>query len=120
MFPFYLAIGMSADEYWHQDVWLAKAYWKAHKLRNEIDSQRAWLQGLYIEDAVAVAIANAFRKEGAPPYKYRENPIRLYEPALTEEEKAEQIREKVAAQFTKLAKEWQAQHEQMSEGANDA
>lgn len=85
-----------------------------------MESQKAWLQGLYIEDAVAVAIANAFRKEGSAPIKYREKPIQLNEPELTEEEKVEQIREKVAAQLTKFGKDWQAQQEQINKGANNA
>lgn len=57
--PIYLALGMSADEFWNGDVWLAKAYRKADEYRKDMDNQRLWLQGLYIYDALMLTAQKA-------------------------------------------------------------
>ena len=44
-----------------------------------------WLQGVYFFNAVSTALGNAFRKKGAKPVNYMEQPIRIL--PLSEEEK---------------------------------
>lgn len=53
MFPQYLAIGMSADEYWNGSSELAVAYRKAWDLKNQHENYLAWLNGAYIHEAIA-------------------------------------------------------------------
>ena len=99
---------MPAVEFWEGDPWLAEGYREAHALKRQRKSQEMWLQGLYIHDAVGVVVGNAFKKKGAAPYKYLEQPIRLL--PLTEEEraaKAEEERQKTIAYFNRLAKQWE-------------
>lgn len=93
---------MPSHEFWEGDPWLVQGYRKAHDLRNEQRNQEMWLQGLYIHEAVAVAIANAFgKKKGQKPEKYLTKPIRIT--PLTEQEReaqAEAAREKLIADLT--------------------
>ena len=45
--PYYLAIGMPYELFWHGDSNLVNIYAKAHELKMEEDNQRLWAQGLY-------------------------------------------------------------------------
>ena len=64
---------------------MAVVYRKAYRLRRETENEQAWLQGLYVFDAFAVCLANAFAKSGQKRQKYLERPIDIF--PLTEEEK---------------------------------
>ena len=79
---------MSYDEFWYGDPFRAVAYRAAHRLRTEQTNQQLWLQGLYVHNAVAVAINNAFSKT---KQKYIAEPIKLFKP--TEEEQQAKIEE---------------------------
>lgn len=89
--------GMSYDEFWYGDPFRAVAYRAAHRLRIEQANQQLWLQGLYVHNAVAVAINNAFSKQ---KQKYIAEPVRLF--PMTEDEKeikAEETRQKLIAKL---------------------
>jgi hypothetical protein len=102
-FPFYLAIGMSFAEYWEGDPSLARYYRKAYRIKQDEINNNAWLQGLYIYDAVSTAIFNAMRGMGKqkPPAKdYAKQPYDLHNKVKTEAEKAKEVeleQEKAAA-----------------------
>ena len=78
-FPYYLSIGMSETQYWDSDCLLAKYYREADQLKQERINQNAWLQGMYIYDAVSrlSPILHAFAKKGtkAKPYPSEPYPI---------------------------------------------
>ena len=76
---------MSPTQYWDDSPYLAVAYRKAHRLRRETLNEQAWLQGVYVCDAFAVCLANAFAKRGAKKMEYIEKPIDIF--PLTESEK---------------------------------
>ena len=78
-------MGMTYEQYWEQSPYLVVAYRKAYRLRREADNEQAWLQGLYVFDAFAVCLANAFAKRGSKKQNYIEKPIDIY--PLTEREK---------------------------------
>lgn len=63
--------------------------------KREIIDEIMWMNGRYTMEAFEVVLANAFKKEGSPPEKYREMPLmkeyREQNRVLTEEEKQEQI-----------------------------
>ena len=102
-FPFYLAIGMSYAEYWEGDAKLAQYYRKAYQIKQDEINNNAWLQGVYIYDAVSTALHNALRGMGKskPPAKdYAKQPYELKNRVKTEAEKAKEVRveqEKAAA-----------------------
>ena len=82
--------GMSYDEFWYGKPILAKYYREKHKLEIEQTNQQLWLQGLYIYDAFAVVLSNAFSKRKK---KYIEHPLDLFPPTEEEQKaKAERIR----------------------------
>lgn len=76
---------MTVDEYWHGDVWLVEDFIKADKERQKRQNQEAWLQGLYIYDAMSCALANAFKKKSEQPAKYPEEPYQLFKDDLEED-----------------------------------
>ena len=102
-FPFYLAIGMSYAEYWEGDPILARYYRKAYHIKQEEINNNAWLQGMYIYDAVSTALHNALRGFGKnkPPAKdYAKQPYEFKNKVKTEAEKAKEVeieQEKAAA-----------------------
>ena len=77
-------MGMTYEQYWDESPYIAVAFRKAHKIKREIDNEQAWLQGLYVCDAFAVCLANAFSKRGAKQQMYLEHPLDIY--PLTEKE----------------------------------
>ena len=93
-FPFYLAIGMSYAEYWEGDPSLARYYRKAYRIKQDEINNNAWLQGLYVYDAVSTALHNAFRGMGKqkPPVKdYAKQPYDLHNKVKSEAEKAKEV-----------------------------
>jgi len=85
---------MTEEQYWDRDCLLVKYYREAEELRNEKLNQQAWLQGLYIYDAInrVAPILHAFAKKGtkAKPYVEQAYPIskRSAQEAKENEEKA--------------------------------
>ena len=98
LFPYYLAIGMSPEQYWDSDSTLVKYYRKAEQLKNEKRNQELWLQGMYIYEALCdvAPILHAFAKKGTKPTPYAEKPYPLDEKQVrkNEEEKQRKIAEK--------------------------
>lgn len=117
MFPYYLSIGMTARQFWEQDVWLAKAYRDANTLSIERRNQELWLQGLYNFNAVSTALGNAFSGKGKKAHTYIEKPIRLT-PLTKAEREAEARKEwqRTADYFNRLQKQWDSKPKQNGRG----
>lgn len=99
VFPYYLSIGMTYEQFWHGNVYLVRAYRKADKLRKQRQNEAAWLQGAYIYDAILSA-APFFRftfKGYSQPMPYTEKPYDLYglESEVNEEEEEMKAREEM-------------------------
>jgi hypothetical protein len=75
MCPFYLAIGMSSAEYWEGDCSLTRYYRKAYKIKQEEINNNAWLQGLYVYDAISTALHNALRGKSQRAREYAKQPF---------------------------------------------
>ena len=90
MFPYYLSLGCSYNEFWYGEPWIASAYLEAELYRREQVNHDLWLQGLYFSNAVNTALANAFwDHKGIKPDGYLKYPI-----AFTEREKAAEAERK--------------------------
>lgn len=78
-FPYYLAIGMTPEQYWESDPALAKYYRKADAIKSERINQELWLQGMYIYEAICDAspILHSFAKKGTKPHPYTDKPYPL-------------------------------------------
>lgn len=90
-FPFYLAIGMSSAEYWSGDPSLVRYYRKAYKIRQDEINNNAWLQGLYIYDAVSTAVHNALRGKNSKAREYAKQPYNFENKEKSELEKAKEV-----------------------------
>lgn len=69
VFPQYLAMGMTYEEFWNGDVELVKFYREAFRLKQQMKEQELWLQGVYFCDAITSCFAD--KKN---PYSYPEEP----------------------------------------------
>ena len=83
LFPYYLSIGMTYEQYWNGDCTLPKYYRKADEIRKERRNEELWLQGMYIYEALCDVspVLHAFAKKGTKPQPYSEKPY-----AITEEQ----------------------------------
>ena len=90
-FPLYLAIGMSSAEYWEGDPSLTRYYRKAYKIKQDEFNNNAWLQGLYIYDAVSTALHNALRGKNTKAREYAKKPYNFENKEKSEYEKAKEV-----------------------------
>ena len=92
LFPYYLSIGMTPEQYWDSDCTLVKYYRKAEELRNEKRNQELWLQGMYVYEAICDVspILHAFAKKGTKPTPYTEKPYPLTRKQIKNEEEEKQ------------------------------
>lgn len=91
-FPYYLAMGMTPEQFWDGDPDLARYYRKAEEIRNEKRNQELWLQGLYIYEALCDAspIFHSFAKKGTKPRPYAEHPYSLTDKERKKEQQAKE------------------------------
>jgi hypothetical protein len=54
-FPYYLAMGMTYDEFWHGAPSLVRAYRKAYDIKRHEKNYELWMQGRYIFEALRCA-----------------------------------------------------------------
>ena len=98
LFPYYLSIGMTPEQYWDGDCTLVKYYRKAEELRNEKLNQELWLQGMYIYEALCdvAPVLRAFVAKGTKPAPYSSKPYPLNDKQTKrdEEEKQRKLAEK--------------------------
>ena len=95
-------MGMTAEQYWEGSSKLAEAYRKAYKLKREEENEKAWMQGMYFYDAIAVCLSNAFSKRGAKKQNYIERPIDIYPPSEAE------LKRREAEEYKKMEAAMQA------------
>jgi len=76
-------MGMTYEQYWEQDSDLVKYYRRAQEIRLEEQNRYAWLQGMYVYEAIAdiAPILHAFAKRGTKARKYSEKPYDFKKPA---------------------------------------
>lgn len=75
-FPQYLAMGMTYEQFWEQDCRLVVPYRRAWEIRQEEKNRFAWLQGMYIYEALCDVspVLHAFAKSGTRVRPYAEKP----------------------------------------------
>lgn len=57
-----MAYGMSYQDYWYGDPWMARAYAQAYIDKRKVDNEQAWIQGAYFYVAVSAALTTALSK----------------------------------------------------------
>lgn len=87
VFPQYLVMGMTSDEFYNQDHELVIAYRKAYKEKRKRANEDMWLQGLYVYHAVSrvapLLVPFAKRPKAEP---YLDKPLPFYEESEEEQE----------------------------------
>lgn len=83
--------GMPVKEFWKDEPELLWAYRKSYmdkmKIQNELSNYNAWLNGLYVFDAINKGLYNSFvRKQGQSPMNYIAQPYDFNSKPKTEEE----------------------------------
>ena len=94
VFPYYLSIGMTYEQFWDEDPYLAKYYRQADEMRIERKNQELWLQGLYVYEALCdvAPILQAMAKKGTKARPYPEQPY-----SITEKQRKREAEEKERA-----------------------
>ena len=91
---------MSYAEYWEGDPKLAQYYRKAYRIKQDEFNNNAWLQGMYVFDAVSSALHNALRGKNTKIRYYAKQPYGFEKKHTTEQEKIKEVeieQEKAAA-----------------------
>lgn len=107
-FPAFLAIGMTAEEYWDGEAELPQWYMQAERLKQKRENELAWLNGLYVYHALCNASPLlGFKK--SKPEKYPKEPFDIFAETDTEEEKErkekahyEDMKARISASFKRF------------------
>ena len=102
-FPYYLAMGMTYDQFWVDDPVLVKAYRKADSIRKRRMNEELWLAGIYVADALTATVGNMFSKGQKFQYPSEPKPITFDEIEERKERERKAKMEKLKAAFTAKA-----------------
>lgn len=124
--PFYMAIGMPHEVYWDCACDDVEIYRKAHEIKIAEQNHLAWLQGLYVYDAIAclVPVLHAFADKNCKPLPYPSEPYPLTSEeirAAAEKKEAKQqaeIRAKVENAMSRINAYFESQKQK--EGENNS
>lgn len=104
--PFFISIGMTYDQFWRDDVTIAKDYLEAYKIKqkreDEINQWNIWKQGVYIYEALCDVspILHAFAKKGTKPLPFPKKPYEYNEEEIEHEPTEEEVQtERLKAQI---------------------
>lgn len=77
--PYYLALGMTPEQYWKGEPSLARWYRESFRIKQEMRNEELWLQGMYFYDALCDAspLLHAFAKKGTKAAPYPKEPYDL-------------------------------------------
>lgn len=89
IWPYFLSIGMSWEQFWEGDPFLVKGYRRAESIRRKRLNEELWLSGIYTSEALASTVGNMFSKT---KHKYPSEPF----PITEEEQRERQERERKA------------------------
>lgn len=109
-FPFYLSIGMSSAEYWDGDPLLPRYFRRAFKMKQERENEQAWLNGLYVYDAMMSALTH-LDKDKHNHKNYASKPY-SFTPEEAEKERQDKV-EEAQAQAEVWMKTWAAATQKM-------
>lgn len=89
--PDYMAMGMTWDEYWYGDPWMAKAVRQAHELKRKETNFNLWLQGAYVYEAILniAPVLRPFSKD-TKPVPYPSEPYAFNKDEREEQDKRKQ------------------------------
>lgn len=119
--PYYLAIGMTYEQYWYASPSLVIAFRKAHKLKIQMQNEQMYLQGVYNFKAVETALSN-FHLDGKHHKNndYLKEPFKIFPDTKEEKERKKRLeQEKINSYFRSImaAQKARREKEQKENGA---
>lgn len=99
VFPYYLAIGMSYEQFWYRDPQMVRAYRRADEIRRRKMNEEQWLAGMYTADALRATVGNMFSKGNKYNYPAEPRPITRSEIEARKERERQEKTEKLKAAF---------------------
>ena len=103
--PYYMAMGMTYDEFWNDKPIKAKFYREMEKVKQEKMNEQLWLQGVYMTKAIEATVGNMLRGKKGTPIKYPNEPfpITAQESEKKREEQALREQQEISAKFMNMA-----------------
>lgn len=99
--PYYMALGMSYDEFWYGEPERVVAYREANIIKSKKKNQEMWINGMYMISAIQKAL------DAKGKAKYPEKPFDIFPKTEAEKkEEAEKQRRKVIEFFTQFKQRW--------------
>lgn len=101
-FPYCNVMGISWCQFWDMNPRIVNAHKQGFKLKKEEQNAFAYIQGVYVRDALASTVGNMMKKKGAKAIEYPSQPYDLYkedvssdtgENGMTEAEKRKKTEE---------------------------
>lgn len=130
MFPEYLVMGMTPEQYWDGESWLKKSYREAYRIRMRNEERErditAWLHGAYIREALASVplLVNGFVPRGAKATDYPKQPRTIQaeeEKKAAEKQKRQENQMQLAmAMFQSMAANFNRNFEKRQENGEKA
>lgn len=103
MFPYYLAVGMSYEQFWDGPSELTIAYRRADEIKKRRVNEELWLAGIYTAEALASTVGNMFSKGRKHEYPTEPKPITVNEMRERQEREQKAKMEQIKARFTARA-----------------
>lgn len=102
IFPYYLAIGMTYEQFWYGSPEMVVPYRRADEIRRRRMNEELWLAGMYTADALRATVGSMFSKQRYD-YPSEPRPITLDEARERHERERRAKEEKIKAAFTARA-----------------
>lgn len=115
MFPEYLAMGMTYDQFWKEDCSLVIPYREAYRIQQEEMNRMAWLQGLYMYRALQSTpiIVHGFARRDTKIEPYPAKPLEFRkENAQQKDAQARRISERIRRNMMAFISLQQAERKQ--------
>ena len=103
VFPYYLAVGMTYEQFWYDPPELTVAYRRADEIRKRRVNEELWLAGIYTAEALASTVGNMFSKGSKYQYPSEPKPITINEAKERQEREQRAKMEQIKARFTARA-----------------
>lgn len=83
---------MTFEQYWNEDCCLTKYYRKAYEISRDRKNWEAWLQGMYIYEALCDVspLLRAFAKNGTKADEYASEPYALTSKQIEDKKKTQE------------------------------
>ena len=103
VFPYYLAVGMTYEQFWFDTPELTVAYRRADEIKKRRVNEELWLAGIYTAEALASTVGNMFSKGSKYQYPSEPKPITVNEAKERQEREQKARMEQIKARFTARA-----------------